>query len=152
MRNSKTVIVTFLSGMLSGALMCLLMVSRNVDNVQESGNTNVRTYNVNTLKNGTLNGDVDDYILLKKSFATSGFPEEILYYSLIMANKYNYVPANYDVYKSLSDFFVKQDLGTIDNETYKFILSYLYYGCQKGDSASCKDLIKLKHDFSSPIQ
>lgn len=87
-------------------------------------------------KNVLLNGSINDYCNLKKIFDKTVNPEEILYYSLIMANKFNYVPANYDVYKVLTDFFARNNLGELDDETKRLAVSYLEYGANMGDSAA----------------
>lgn len=95
-------------------------------------------------KNVLLNGSINDYCNLKKIFDKTVNPEEILYYSLIMANKYNYVPANYDVYKVLTDFFARNNLGELDPETKQFAESYLEYGAKNGDSIAKVVYDKLK--------
>ena len=53
-------------------------------------------------------------------------------YSLVMANKYDYVPAYYDTYKSLNDCYGKNEV-IMDEKTKAIAIYYLRQGANKGD-------------------
>ena len=65
---------------------------------------------------------------------------DILYYSLIMANKYNYPPAYFNVYKGLTHSNTVQTLDDVDESTKNLALYYLTKGAEYGDK-SCITLI-----------
>ena len=54
------------------------------------------------LKNDILkNGDIDAYEKLSNYYMDFQIPEELMFYSLVMANDFNYPQANYDVYVNI---------------------------------------------------
>jgi len=53
-------------------------------------------------------------------------------YSLIMANKYDYAPAYFDVYQSLIDCF-SENHTEMDDKTKNIVQYYLERGAEKGD-------------------
>lgn len=92
------------------------------------------------IKKQVLNGNVKYYEALKDSFNKTPYPEEFLFYSIVMANRFDYVPANYDVYRGLIDSYSKNKLGHMDDETRKLAMSFLEYGAKKGDKRAIIEL------------
>ena len=89
-------------------------------------------------------GDTTAYIQLKSEFSKKR-PYDIFYYALIMANKYNYHKACYDVYKSLvSIYALNPALGEMDSVSISIANEYLRRGAQKGDQRAIRELRKQK--------
>jgi hypothetical protein len=89
-----------------------------------------------------LNGDVTVYNeIVKHIKATTPSHPDYFTYSLYMANRYNYIPANYDVYTALRDVYRLNDL-KMDVESKKFALFYLYRAAKLGDKRAIKELKK----------
>ena len=90
-------------------------------------------------------GDVNSYKFLvdscrldKQNFS------HYLFYSFIMANTYNYVPANYDVYKALTSAYSPSNgIGKIDDKTKSIALFYLMRGAYKGYHPAIDELKRL---------
>jgi len=90
-------------------------------------------------------GDVHSYKFLvdscrldKQNFS------HYLFYSFIMANTYNYVPANYDVYRALtSAYSPSYGIGKIDDKTKSIALFYLKRGAYKGYRPAIDELRRL---------
>ncbi|MDE5986305.1 MAG: hypothetical protein K2H16_03365 [Prevotella sp.] len=95
------------------------------------------------IKRQVLNGKEAYYKALKDSFGKSPYPEGFLFYSVVMANRFDYVPANFDVYKGLVDAYSKNHLGQLDDETRKLAVSFLEYGAKHGDKKAIIELQKL---------
>ena len=147
-RKVKSFIILLVSMSLS-FVACLLILGFG-----ENKNTNVDKHNptqilyipvsVNQVKGNVLfKGSVDDYLVLKDLYAGTANPEEILFYSMLMAGKYDYTPANYDVYQALDSFFSRNKLGDFDEETRRLAMQYLKFGAMKGDRAAIKAYDKL---------
>ena len=86
-------------------------------------------------------GDTIAYKNLKIEYLnTEYYKDEILFYSLMMANKYNYSQAYFDVYKSLTDIYEHDiSVGSIDDKTKELALKYLYKGVELNEyDAICK--------------
>ena len=96
-------------------------------------------------------GDVKSYKFLVDSCRSDkqNF-SHYLFYSFIMANKYNYVPANYDVYKALvSAYSPRNGIGRIDEKTKSIALFYLMRGAYKGHRPAIDELRRLGLDVPS---
>ncbi|BES62599.1 hypothetical protein [Dysgonomonas capnocytophagoides] len=79
-------------------------------------------------------GDTASYQTLWYSYLDSPQPEEFLYYAMIMANKYNYPQAYYDVYLCLAN---TTDVDKLDDATKKIVVEYLVKASERGqDQAS----------------
>ena len=62
-----------------------------------------------------------------------------------MANTFDYVPANYDVYTAICDLFsYKYDSGYIDSRSKAMAKFYLLRGAYKGDIVAINELRRLK--------
>lgn len=95
------------------------------------------------IKKQVLNGNVKYYKILKDLFNKNPYSGEFIFYSIMMANRFDYVPANYDVYRGMIDAYSNNHLGHIDTETYKLALSFLEYGAKRGDKKAIVELQKL---------
>ena len=62
-------------------------------------------------------GDVKSYIELRDSFEYSPFPHELLFYSIVMAKQYGYLPAYRDASKSLKTFYNYPSMRPMDSFT-----------------------------------
>jgi len=81
-----------------------------------------REWSISCLKDGNIAA----YEKLKTATDFLEYPEEILFYSIVMALKYNYVPANYDVYNCLHSYYKKwPHFGDMDSETKRVSLYFL---------------------------
>lgn len=65
--------------------------------------------------------------------------ERLLPYSMIMANKYNYPIANFDIYYRTIRMYQDNNI-EIDSTTLAFALSYLYKGVELNDPNSIMEL------------
>ena len=89
-------------------------------------------------------GDIPAYHLLKNEFRKKKHPQEYLLYSIVMADKYHYTPANYDVYYCLTSVFdANPSLGKIDKRTKGLALDYLERGVKLNDPIAKKEYAKL---------
>ena len=140
----KKVKIVFLciAGMLLGYVACMSVFGTYGHEGVNSGQDFV--FVPDAKRNVLFRGSVDDYLTLKKFFETTKNPEEFVYYSLIMANKYDYVPANFDVYDELTNFFQRNGLGDLDTTTYCMAMSYLKYGVEMGDSLAIQEWERIK--------
>lgn len=74
-----------------------------------------------------------------------------LFFSIVMANKYNYVPANYDIYMALHDVFLyNKKLGKMDKKTRAMSMFYLKRGAYNGFQSAIVEMKKLR--LSIPIK
>ncbi len=77
------------------------------------------------------NGDTVSYETLSTSYLDNPQPEEFLFYSIIMANKYNYPQANFDVYWHLTLLFA-DSINKIDKRSADLAIMYLLEACKQG--------------------
>jgi TPR repeat protein len=87
-----------------------------------------------------LKGDTVAYDELAIAYMDEKYDEEYLIYSLIMANKYNYPPAYYNVYYCLTSVFEHHSYAEIDEITKEMAIRYLKRGVELKDAASTKYL------------
>ena len=95
-------------------------------------------------------GDTLAYRELYSIYALSGHKEEYLCTSILMANKYGYKQACYDVYSilySMNEFVNKEKivnkekLTFLDNETQKFAFKYLKKAAEQGHFQAKESLL-----------
>ena len=95
-------------------------------------------------------GSIQSYIKVRDSIRNDNripYPN-YLYYSLIMVNRYNYVPANYDVYMTFKDLYSpKNKVAKMDQMTRYIAFFYLKRGAYKGDTSSIKEMRRLGLDI-----
>lgn len=87
-------------------------------------------------------GDTIAYIELSMEYMES-IHYDFLYTALIMANKYNYPEAYFDVYFCLTDYSNKAEnteLSGVDKKTRTLALEYLNEGAKLGDKG-CKRIL-----------
>lgn len=73
---------------------------------------------VDSLKIKVINkGDIISYIELRDSFMASKFPDESLFYSIVMAKQYGYQPANKHVCQHFKSFYEKLQGKSMDSFT-----------------------------------
>jgi hypothetical protein len=70
------------------------------------------------------NGDIDAYKTLSIEYMDHKYPEEFLLYAMIMANKYDYPQAYFDVFTCLTDVYMS-DLNKMDTITANLAINYL---------------------------
>ena len=70
-------------------------------------------------------GDVQSYLELRDSFESSQFPHEILFYSIVMAKQYGYMPAYGDASMSLKNFYNYPNMRPMDSFTDSIYKAFL---------------------------
>ncbi len=78
-------------------------------------------------------GDTIAYRSLSIAFLDNDVTEEFLLYAMIMANKYDYPQAYFDVFNRLTKVFWF-DLTKIDEKSAELAIEYLIYAAEKGHS------------------
>jgi hypothetical protein len=118
-------------------IFCLLFIGCNMENNNKSNNKpkqsmNQQTTNQSELKKAILlSGDIAAYQLLNTEYLDYTFPEEFLLYAMIMANKYDYPQAHFDVFTCLTDIYLS-DLNQLDEKTASLAIDYLLKAYEKG--------------------
>ena len=85
-----------------------------------------------SLKNSVLlSGDTNAYYDLSNLYLDKKFQEEFLLYAYIMANKYEYPQAYFDVFKCIMSTFWT-DIDSIDEQSAKMGIEYLFKAADKG--------------------
>lgn len=90
-----------------------------------------------------LKGDTTAYAELNIAYLNEEYEEEYLFYSLYMANKYNYPPAYFYVFHCLTSIYENHKTGKIDKETEALALKYLRKGVELGDVNSILQMSEL---------
>lgn len=107
-------------------------------------------------------GDTNCYNLIKKYDGKKSHPSDLLFWSIIMANKYSYEKAYLDVFNLILDTYVDGDIEyyfDIDSTTQEFMIDFLDRAVSSNiveahkiksniDSLS-KDSLKRKHFFET---
>lgn len=92
-----------------------------------------------------LYGNEDSYTELLYHYGSiHNGSKELLYYALIMADKYSYPEASYNIFGIIKDFNKNNTL--LLSEMMKY---YLLYGAKNGSSSSC---FQLKEYYSKEIR
>ena len=93
---------------------------------------NQRTISDSELKKAVLyDGDESAYDDLSIVYLDYTFQEEFLLYALVMANKYDYPQAYFDVFSCLTDIY-SSDITKIDDRTATLAIEYLLQANEKG--------------------
>jgi hypothetical protein len=124
-------ILLFVSGMILGFFSAKYYEKRKIDKMEVVATLNNTGIPIENLKKSVIDhGDIQAYRNLHIEYLNVEFYEgEFLFYSIIMANKYNYPPANYYVYKCLTGLYEHDiRIGKIDSTTIGLALSYLRKG------------------------
>ena len=118
---------------------------RNIQKIKIATSTisfNDTGYSIEELKQRIITkGDTSAYKNLRIEYLDRKFyDDEILFYSIIMSNKYCYPPAFFDVYFHLTSIYEHNNkIGKIDNRTIKMALDFLNKGVELNDyDAICK--------------
>ena len=97
--------------------------------------------NEKSLKEAILiNGDTDAYCELSIAYLDHPYQEEFLLYAMIMANKYDYPQAYFDVF----DCFVLAywfDISKIDEQSASLAIEYLIKAYERGHQQA-KDIVE----------
>lgn len=126
----------------------LAVLGCNIKKNESSFNSNKKAFSMNQpitkiadLKKAVLReGDTNAYYELKIAYLDNEFPEEFLIFSLIMANKYDYLQAYFDVFTCLTDVYLT-DISKIDEKSANLAIEYLFKAQEKGHHQA-KDIIK----------
>lgn len=128
--------------------ICLLFMSCNSRKKENANNEKVISMNqpsksVESLKIAVLKtGDIHAYDELSIAYLDNPFQEEFLLYSLIMANKYDYPQAYFDVFYCLSDVY-RSDISSLDEQSAILAITYLLKASEKGHQQA----IEMVEDF-----
>ena len=101
-----------------------------------------------TLQNRVVyNGDTKAYNTLATAYFYREYPEEILFYSFLMAHKYDFNQAYYDVYHNLTITYYCREW-QIDDGTAELAMSYLFKAAEKGHKQAKEETQKIiDHDI-----
>lgn len=94
------------------------------------------------LKELVLKGDTLAYDELQTAYLDEKYKEEYLLYSIVMADKYNYPPAYFQVYNCLTGVFESGKV-IIDKKTIDLALKYLEKGVELNECQATKELGEL---------
>lgn len=95
-------------------------------------------------------GDTNAYSSLSSDYFISSRLDEFLYYALIMANKYNYSKAYFDVYYTLSHPYSGEEFQELDDRTKRMALYYLLKAYELGDSQASHEAHEIYKDKLIP--
>jgi len=102
---------------------------------------NQPTISESELKKAVLyDGNTSAYDELSISYLDYSIQEEFLYYAMIMANRYDYPQAYFDVYFYLTQTF-STDISNIDDKSAKLAIEYLLKAYEKGHHQA-KDIVE----------
>jgi len=105
-------------------ILFLVTCSKN-NKSTDATSQNDTSISFTTLKKEIIeNGDIGSYETLFIAYLDEPYPEEFLYYALIMANQYNYPQAYYDVYNCLCLTYIN-NLEKMDENTANIAIQYL---------------------------
>lgn len=117
------------------------MKNDSTQNNKSERSINQLSTNENELKKSILfKGDIDAYNSLGTAYLDYTFQEEFLLYAMIMANKYEYPQAYFDVFTCLTDIYLS-DLNQIDDKTASLAIDYLLKAYEKGHHQA-KDVVE----------
>ena len=85
-------------------------------------------------------GDISSYLHLQQFFVDRLRFEELLFCSLIMANKYNYRPAYFNVFMCLKFTDKNGEFEKLDDVTKSLAMYYLLRSYELGDSGAIYDI------------
>jgi hypothetical protein len=142
------------------ATMLLFVVSgcetkENVHNTAEiERSMNQLNVNINTLKEAVLNyGDTSAYERLSVAYLDYSVQEEFLFYAMIMANRFDYPQAYFDVYFCLTQAF-SRDISKIDDRSAQLAIEFLLKAYEK-EHHQAKDIVEsysIKNNNESRVQ
>lgn len=78
-----------------------------------------------------LSGDTTAYYDLSNLYLDKKYQEEFLLYAIIMANKYRYPQAYFDVFNCIMNAFFTE-ISSIDEQSAKLGIEYLFKAADKG--------------------
>lgn len=120
--------------------------SRDVDKMQSTVCPSVESNFCYYRERSILSsGDIENYHLVKDSIvhdSMSKYPT-YFFFSIVMADVYNYSEACYDVYKAINDTYSIGEI-SMDEESRKLMLHYLRKGERLGDAQCKKELDRKK--------
>jgi len=128
-------------------IFCSFLFGCNMENSNKSNNgakqsmNNQQTTNQSELKKAILlSGDIGAYQSLNTEYLDYAFPEEFLLYAMVMANKYDYPQAYFDVFTCLTDIYLS-NLNQLDEKTASLAIDYLLKAYEKGHHQA-KDMVE----------
>jgi hypothetical protein len=126
-------------------LVCCFFLSCNKEKIGESETTmNDIGLSFDSLQSGVLRGDVKSYINLKTVMLD--YPSEcLIFWSMVMAHKYDYPEAYLDLYITFTTVYRERGLSfeDLDTKTKNLLTSYLQEASKGGVSYADTILVKL---------
>jgi len=138
-------------------LIILSMWLMSCNNQQEKTNKgivqvqsmNQPSRSISDLKSLVLaKGDIQAYDELRIAYLDEPYSEEFLLYAMIMANRFNYPQAYFDVYNCFVNVFYS-DITKIDENSSKIAIDYLIKAAQKGHEQA-QEMVK-EYSINSKI-
>lgn len=121
-------------------MCCVIVLS--FCNYEKAKPLNYSSESISDMQAKVYEGDTIAYNRLKITYLDYS-PEQLLFWAMIMANKYDYRPAYLDVYYSLKDSYDRggEKFRKKDELTRKILLEYLTRASEKGDGRAKELLI-----------
>lgn len=128
-------------------VILLILSSCKEDKIDNDSNFVIKDYtkdvNCNNeeklISDAILKGDTMAYMTVYSDYWREEKSEDLLYVSLIMANKYNYVGAYYDLYAAFVHSNFGADIDKLDEKTKYFALYFLLKAKEKGDERALNE-------------
>ena len=134
-------------------ILILLLTNCNNCSVEKSFSMNYRTRDLSELKQQIIDsGDSSAYKDLTIELLEFKYgDEELLPYAMIMANKYDYSQAYFDVFFSMTAPYM-DNINQTDSITAKIAIDYLLLAAEKGHSQACEivnscSITRTCHDY-----
>jgi len=123
-------------------LFASFLLGCNMENEKsDNSSMNQPSKSITELKEAVIiKGDTNAYYELSVAYLDYTFQEEFLIYAVIMANKYDYPQAYFDVFTCLTDVYLS-DISKIDDETANLAIEYLLKAYNKNHHQA-KDMVE----------
>lgn len=138
--------------------LCLIGCQTKKKQIEETTTCCVHSIESDALHKQVSQGNIKAYETVKQLYKQKGESYEVLFYSMMMANKYHYAPAYMDVYLCLWHAFNDDDKNTaiydlsrFDAKSRQMAMFYLQEAAKRGNQQAKNVLIKqyistLPHD------
>ncbi|MDO8999654.1 MAG: hypothetical protein Q7W45_07815 [Bacteroidota bacterium] len=136
-------------------LVLFLIISCDKTHKDESNNAliikpTMDTSNYNLIKNIVNKGDKEAYKSLFIDYSLEEKSEDLFFVSFLMANRYSYSDAYYDLYATLVHSNLGTDFDKLDEKTKCFALYFLLKAKEKGDEKALNEAHEIFKDKKIP--
>lgn len=114
--------------------------TRNANKINNQlGRTNHLSTQISPISRLIMKGDEESYDALIRAYNLSGRMDETFAYSLIMAFKYNYSDAYYNIYDNFLNLYGKNTLDSLDDYSKTMALMCLSKAAEMGNYKARKE-------------